>query len=89
MPPSCSEVTSAYSPAALTTVAALNRSCGVTISMPSACVSAPIERAGDDDGDVVRLAGVFERLHEGLGFDDAGIRRPQRGKRAHVRLLCP
>jgi hypothetical protein len=31
------------------------------------------ERAGDDDGDVARLAEVLERLHVCLRLEDAGL----------------
>jgi hypothetical protein len=78
---------SAYRPAALTTVPATKRSWGVASSMPSRVVGRADERTADDDRDVAVLAKVFERLDQRFRFEDAGVGRPERGDRAHVRFL--
>ena len=44
------------------------------------------QRAADDDGNVLLFAKVFKGLDERLGFNDAGVGRPQRGNGADIWL---
>ena len=55
--------------------------------MPSACVVAPMSGLPTTIATSLIATQMLERLDERLGFDDAGVGRPERGDRADVWLL--